>query len=798
MFLTNKLDSFRDVLIGIVHYLVFIPVATFAFELNRLTGTASLASFFITTQLIAVVVKKGWLFFSLQAGQLMLFLYVLFPQTANSAESRFWLTKTVEALYGQFSGLLAGELTVTPQLLIMTLLFVTVSLLTYLTLFAKLAIPSFLVGFIYLMIVHTFSANRVLPEMIQLIGFGFMLIALMQLNTRTSWLAFSKSFAYTALFTFGLTQLSIWGIDRLRPTQEWIESRSQTLQKELDNRGVFDWINAYSSGMGFKRTGMGLDDSRLGGPLTQDFTPLFRAYTENPYYWKVLHRTEYTGLGWESDSEELPRQVASPYNVAHDFTATAEQRDQLMEEESISFITVEWLEEANYIAYPYGWYDLDIETSDLPYTLERFESSMFYALESEAEPLTTYSVSYDNTFPTRFDEELLREDDDWRERYFEAFSQSQPEDDQPFTGSREFVTHYFMDELQLPDTLPQRVIDLAVELTEDLEYEYEKVRAIETFLKEDGGYRYSLLEVENTPDGGDYVDHFLFESQIGYCNNFSSAMAVMLRAIGIPTRWTKGFTPGAIYTDESETPFYQVSNSNAHSWVEVFFPSHGWVPFEPSPSFSNPMTDLDPVLAGTDEPLSFDDGDLIDLEEQTRDSQEAEELAGLEEDGDFSDTENPGLTGEVTRADTETDRRWTGRGHLTIAAFLISIVVVTVFRWSLAMNLIKWLIIRRWIRLDQACRLILRLLRFKSKRHPSETVSQYLTHWKPFLLNKTDAIDAFAQLTDTAFYSSGQPSRRWTPEQTAVITDILDLLPDLPDLKRQQPVSHPLSGKLIH
>lgn len=798
MFSTNKLDIFRDALSGIVHCLVFLPVAYFAFELNRLPGFAALAAFFITAQFIAALINKGWLFIGLQAVQMLMFLYVLFPQSADNPQSRFWLSETIRELHAQFTGLLAGELTVTPQLLIMLLLFVAVSLLTYLTLYAKLAFPSFMVAFVYLMIVHTFSANRVLPEMIQLIGFGFMLIALMQLNTHTSWFAFTKSFALTAIFTFGLTQLSIWGIDRLRPTQEWIEVRSQTFQKELDDRGVFDWINAYSSGMGFRRTGMGMDDSKLGGPLTQDFTPLFRAYTDNPHYWKVLHRTEYNGLGWESDEDELPRRVASPYNVAHDFTATAEQRDQLMEEDSISFITVEWLEEANYIAYPYGWYDLDIETLDAPYTLERFESSMFYALESETERLTTYSVSYDNTFPSRFDEELLREDDDWREQYFETFTQSRPEDDQPFADSREFVTHYFADELQLPDTLPQRVIDLAFELTEDLEYEYAKVRAIETFLKEDGGFRYSLLEVENTPEGGDYVDHFLFESQIGYCNNFSSAMTVMLRAVGIPARWTKGFTPGAIYTDESEEPFHQISNSNAHSWVEVFFPSHGWIPFEPSPSFSNPMTNPSPVLADTSEPLSFDDGDLINLEEQSRESDRTEELAGLEEGGGSADTENPGLAGETATTGAQTASRWTGRRILTLLVVLMSIIVLAIFRWSIAVGLIKRLIAGRLIKLDQACTLILKLLRFKAKRHPSETVSQYLRHWEPFLLNKTEIIDAFAALTDTAFYSPQQPQRKWTPEETAILSGMLDLLPDLPDLKHQQAVSHPLSGKLIH
>ena len=67
-------------------------------------------------------------------------------------------------------------------------------------------------------------------------------------------------------------------------------------------------------------------------------------------------------------------------------------------------------------------------------------------------------------------------------------------------------------------------------------------------------------------------------------------MVVLLRTLGIPARWTKGFTNGLrTGTDNQGNEEYSILNSHAHSWPEVYFPGFGWLPFEPTPSFANPM-----------------------------------------------------------------------------------------------------------------------------------------------------------------------------------------------------------------
>ncbi len=143
--------------------------------------------------------------------------------------------------------------------------------------------------------------------------------------------------------------------------------------------------------------------------------------------------------------------------------------------------------------------------------------------------------------------------------------------------------------LQLPPNMPSRVIDLARALTEDLESPYEKAITIRDYLRT---LEYALA-IEAPPDGTDGVDYFLFEQEKGYCQYFASAMAVLLRASGVPSRMVSGYGPGEQQYDPGDImgrgpgAWQDLQQTfvvrNSHSWTEVFFPGHGWVPFEPTP-----------------------------------------------------------------------------------------------------------------------------------------------------------------------------------------------------------------------
>ncbi|MFO7636830.1 MAG: transglutaminase domain-containing protein [Clostridia bacterium] len=146
----------------------------------------------------------------------------------------------------------------------------------------------------------------------------------------------------------------------------------------------------------------------------------------------------------------------------------------------------------------------------------------------------------------------------------------------------------------LPDTLPARVRDLSREITRLQVSDYDKVKAIEDFLKQN--YLYTLSP-DDTPEGRDFVDYFLFDIKNGYCTYYATAMAVLVRGIGLPARYVEGFV-----LPFSPVAFgqYQVTGKQAHAWTEVYFEGVGWVPFEPTPPFSSlldlrsNLVDLDP------------------------------------------------------------------------------------------------------------------------------------------------------------------------------------------------------------
>ncbi len=130
--------------------------------------------------------------------------------------------------------------------------------------------------------------------------------------------------------------------------------------------------------------------------------------------------------------------------------------------------------------------------------------------------------------------------------------------------------------LRVPDSTPSRVRQLAHSIVAGAPSEVDAVHAVEAWLRANTRYD---LDVPREPDGVDAVDHFLFETKRGFCEHIASAMAVLLRSVGVPTRLVVGYGPGE---RNPLTGYFEVRQSDAHAWVEVWYPQAGWLPYDPT------------------------------------------------------------------------------------------------------------------------------------------------------------------------------------------------------------------------
>lgn len=148
------------------------------------------------------------------------------------------------------------------------------------------------------------------------------------------------------------------------------------------------------------------------------------------------------------------------------------------------------------------------------------------------------------------------------------------------------VPERIRDRYAAPPVATDRVLEAASEATEGATTTYDRIRALEAWMGDRTEY---ALDAPLSPEGVDVVDHFLFDSQLGWCEQVASSLVVLARANGIPARLVTGFVPD---DQDPVTGTYLVRARNAHAWTEVWFPDLGWVAFDPT---------ADVPLAGADD-----------------------------------------------------------------------------------------------------------------------------------------------------------------------------------------------------
>ncbi|PTX49344.1 uncharacterized protein DUF4129 [Melghirimyces profundicolus] len=472
---------------------------------------------------------------------------------------------------------------------------------------------------------------------------------------------------------------------------------------------------------GAAKIGYGNNDSRLGGPFEQDRDPVLTAILDKPWYWRGEARDLYTGKGWQSTLKAEP---VSPAGRRPDKGADHLPPSLFREipvRKSVAHLF--WNREYPVLFTPGQLRSYHIQNPPNP-GLEGVVGHGGFTTRGNVR-LSRYTVSVE---VPEMDKNKLR-----------GTGSSYPSE----------VSRIY---LQLPEDFPERVAEKAEELTRNEDNPYDKAVAVESWLKGESGLRYETQDVPVPGRNQDFADQFLFESKRGYCDHFSSSMVVMMRSVGIPARWVKGFGPGEqklIHTEASDergraAPRYQmtVRNSDAHSWVEVYFEGVGWLPFEPTPGFTNPTPvkeeiDSDPVVSAEEE-------NGTDTKPDPRLERSERELGG-----------RAGPPNEAAAPETTTIRK---------TRFLWAAGTAGLLLWMLWLfrKRIAWWLLWRYTRgdrgLTRAFHALLKWLsRTRGPRRPGETVREYVLE-RDWMTRPSPELIRLTRSYEDARYGNGNPT----------------------------------------
>ncbi len=393
-------------------------------------------------------------------------------------------------------------------------------------------------------------------------------------------------------------------------TYQKIQTQTIDLRKDLSTN-LYRTLDEIGEATGFTlRSGFSENDSYLGGPLTNNRRLVFETQQIRPNYWRIESKEIYTGTGWETDA-------FSDESINENLIIDQGYHRYSSHEESIIFTFSR--DNISYIPIPYGYVQLQFSDNyqSILQTLYSKDNLRIRTTNLAEDQLNEVKISFKR--PEYYESELRNS------------SATSILANNPYT--------------QLPDTLPQRVIDLAKNLTSQASNDYEKIQLIESYLYDRKNFSYTISQAEYVPTNRDYVDFFLFDSKRGYCEHFASSMVVMLRALDIQARWAKGYAPGqSISLPSSSELIYRINESHAHTWPEVYFEGIGWIPFEPTPAFA----------LGFDGP-SIQPADLI-LDDNDDESQDNNDDPNNNPDDSFgpdnpNDPANPNIPDEQNPSD---------------------------------------------------------------------------------------------------------------------------------------------------
>ncbi|MCC6165895.1 MAG: hypothetical protein IT329_01585 [Caldilineaceae bacterium] len=284
----------------------------------------------------------------------------------------------------------------------------------------------------------------------------------------------------------------------------------------------------------------------LGGARNVGDTPIFQASTPRGRYWRAVVYDTYTGRQWLNTGEVEAEYDAGQLVPVGDW--------QLREPVTQTITLLSPVGNLIFAAPDIVQVDVPIAASvrPLPVTTATGEESFEVVMARSRRPLDVNEQYQVVSMQTAITERALVE------------------------ASTEYPDAIREQYLQLPDNFSERVAADAVAITAGAATPFDKARAVESALRSTIPYNDNI---EAPPPDRDPVEYFLYDIREGYCDYYATAMVVMLRSLGIPSRVVSGYAEG-VY--DPEIGLFTVTERDAHTWVEVYFPGYGWIEFEPT------------------------------------------------------------------------------------------------------------------------------------------------------------------------------------------------------------------------
>lgn len=456
------------------------------------------------------------------------------------------------ALWAGMQPLLVIHLTFSGLFIIfLSLAFITAAILSFAKRRNSILVP-LLITTLFFMLLFSYS-DRGWSYLFPLhIGSGLLFQAYLQQNlNRRIWLGLLLAVS----FTIGLAVPSFTGI--------WFQATAQNPVASAGPETLFFWNN-----------------TSPGRPINPSDQPLFYVQSSTLHYWRSEVYDTYNGNSWKNNG--TPNWVSQSSPFLFDPINLQDQRGT----SSPPSVEAEIESEVKTLLPLAKGVGLPLPLSSRSVTLKKNDGTFYRSAYWEVIMLP--SILKKGQFYSAASDPIAYNADDLRQipalPNWDRIPGYQPFSNIPFGA------HY-----------------LAQNITRSATNPYDKIMALVDYLQQNETY--TLHPVIYPESNADFVSAFLFNTHEGYCVQFSSSLVLLAQSLGYPARWVVGFNSGEPLPAGTGNPFpgqprstvRVLTQADAHSWAEVYFPGYGWVPFEATPGFSGFVSESAPATASSGE-----------------------------------------------------------------------------------------------------------------------------------------------------------------------------------------------------